>query len=223
MAGKKGWFSGLFGKGPAAKAAEMALEMCIIDEIEADAKAAQERQREREEYEARQVDAANWKAKLWEKMSLLRDLSLSLERDAGMDGKLGVETFLRAFYCGIFYNMVSRSDAVGEEKEQILTELLSCCPRPYVESGQELIAHMRAGDDVAQLIKAMENYPLVVLDLSCKAGRKQDGTRFLQAFADGMVAAGKYSDCRYPELGMEAAAAKTGDTWLAHLQNTING
>jgi len=138
-----------------------------------------------------------------------------------MQEVLGVKQYLPAFYCSLFYDVICEVNAKTDQKVAVLTELLDCCPECYVRSGKELMAHMNANGDIAQLIRAMRNYPLVVLDLAHKSGRQQDGNKFLEAFGNGVVAAGELCDCRHPDLKVGAAARLVGDRWMAQLQKTI--
>lgn len=215
-----GFFKGLFGHGTMGKAAEAALEMCIIDEVEADADAAckrAEQQVEQAERAYQKKCEEVWEAEFRANMNLIRELSYELEQAAGMQEVLGIKQYLPAFYCSLFYDVICEVGGRADQKAVVLTDLLACCPESYVQSGKELIDHMNVNDEVGQLIRAMRSYPLVVLDLAHKSGRQQGGNRFLETFGAGVIAAGELCDCRYPGLDVGAAARLVGDRWLAQL------
>ena len=214
-----GLFKGLFGKSTMGKAVETALEMCVLDEMEADAATARKRAEQQADRKREEASEAEFRTN----MNRIRNLSYALEKAAGMEEVLGIKEYLPAFYCSLFYDVICEAGGRAEQKPEALTALLACCPERYVQSGRELIDHMNAGNEVCRLIRAMRNYPLVVLDLAHKAGRMQDGERFLEAFGAGVNAAGEFCDCRYPGLGVGAAARLVGDRWLARLQEAITG
>ena len=156
-------------------------------------------------------------------MKALQEISISLERIVNVKEVLGVEKLLPSFYTCIFYDLVFGASNSREEKHGALTMLLECCPASLGISGHEVFNHIEENDSVGQLILAMKSYPLVILDLANKTGRKEDGDRFLQAFAAAFIAAGEVCNQAYPGKNFQGAARKACKQWMDYLSEKIEG
>lgn len=210
-----GFFKGLFGNSVADKVVETAFEAAILDELEAETTVP--------DVEPVPNDTDNSKENFQTAVKTIQKICCSLEKAANTQETLGVEGLLPAFYACIMYAIVARVRCAKEEKFDVFDSLIELCPASLGMLGQEVFTHIERNDDVGQLIMAMKNFPLIILDLAHKTGRRLDGREFLDALALVFISAGEFCEHSKPGKGFQEEARKTGAEWMESLNAQIMG
>ena len=219
-------FNNLFGKGRMRKPVEQALTMCILDEIKEEDRIMKARNRILAENE-RVLAILGAKEKAIDAIishsNAIREISLQLERAAGVQDELFIDSYISCFCTYLLYDAVSHSDRPRNEQEQALERVLECCPERLPMHARQVFYNIRSDSKDGKLIYSMKDFPLIILDLAHKSKQTDMGNRFLQEMAELLMAAGDLLDLEYPDAGYAQSARQTGQQWMDWLLEQIQG
>ena len=210
-----GFFKGLFGNSKTNQVVEAAFEAAILDELEEETAVSK--------VEPVLIGVKVSKDHFQSVVGTIQKICCGLEKSAGAQEILGVEGLLPSFYTCLLYDVIVQARCAKKEKFDALNELLDLCPASLGMSGQEVFDHIERNDDAGQLIMAMKNFPLVVLDLAHKTGHQSEGRAFLNALAAVFLSVGEICEYKYPGKGFLVEARKIGTEWMDRLNHQIMG
>lgn len=219
-------FNNFFGKGRYRKSVEQALTMCVLDEIEEEDRAMQDRSRVLAENE-RMLAIMQAKEQavnaLTTHSKAICTISEELAEAAAVRDHLCMEDYIAPFQTYLLYDAVCHAGRVSSEKQQALDYVLQYIPEKLSMSAAQIFNHVHGGTDEGKLICAMKDFPLVILDLGHKSQKTEMGNRFLREIAELLMAAGDLLELEYPGAGYSQAARQTGQEWMDRLLERIQG